>query len=122
MIGMKSVSPSLVPLLRNARYEVMPTDSAEQAVHDWVPRDVPVTITASPTKGIEATLDLAERLSGQGYQVVPHLSARLVRDHAHLADIVARLIAAGVGDVFVPAGDADPPAGQFTSALDVLEL
>ena len=113
---------SLAPLLTSARYEVMPTDSAEQAVHDWVPRDVTVTITASPTKGIQATLDLTERLVGKGYQVVPHLSARLVRDRAHLADIVARLVAAGVGDVFVPAGDADPPAGQFTSALDVLEL
>jgi methylenetetrahydrofolate reductase (NADPH) len=113
---------ALVPLLDNARYEVMPTTGVEQAVLESVPRDVTVTVTASPTKGLDATLDLAERLSGQGYRVVPHLSARLVRDHAHLADIVARLIAAGVGDVFVPAGDADPPAGQFTSALDVLEL
>jgi methylenetetrahydrofolate reductase (NADPH) len=44
-----------------------------------------------------------------------------VRDGAHLAEIVARLTAIGTDDVFVPAGDADPPAGQFASALDVLE-
>ena len=80
-----------------------------------------VTVTASPAKGLDATLDLAERLAGLGYQVVPHLSARLVRDDAHLADIVARLIACGVDDVFVPAGDADPPAGRFDSALSLLE-
>ncbi len=66
-------------------------------------------------------MDLTEKLAGLGYQVVPHLSARLVRDDAHLADIAARLIACGVDDVFIPAGDADPPAGRFDSALSLLE-
>jgi methylenetetrahydrofolate reductase (NADPH) len=111
----------LAPLLRNARYEVLPTASAQDAVLQFVPVDVAVTITASPTKGLEPTLALTELLAGRGYRAVPHLSARLVRDSGHLAEIVARLTAAGVQDVFVPAGDADPPAGGFTSALDVLE-
>ncbi len=79
-----------------------------------------VTVTASPARGLDATLDLTERLAARGYRVVPHLSARLVADDAHLADIVARLLACGVDDVFVPAGDADPPAGQFHSALSLL--
>jgi len=111
----------LLPLLHQARYEVLPTASAERAVLDSVPRDVTVTVTASPTKGIEPTLALTERLVGHGYRVVPHLSARLVRDGGHLTEIVPRLVAAGVDDVFVPAGDADPPSGEFTSALDLLE-
>ena len=110
------------PLLHRARYEVLPTRSAEESVLGHLPTDVTVTVTASPTKGLEPTLALTERLAGAGFRVVPHLSARLVRDAAHLTDIVARLTAAGVTDVFVPAGDADPPAGQFTSALEVLEL
>jgi len=111
----------IVPLLHKARYEVLPTQSAEDAVLESVPRDVVVTITASPSRGLEPTLALAERLAAEGYQVVPHLSARLVRDSAHLGEVVARLTAIGVVDVFVPAGDADPPAGEFSSALDVLE-
>jgi methylenetetrahydrofolate reductase (NADPH) len=78
-------------------------------------------VTASPAKGLDATIDLTERLAGRGYRVVPHVSARLVADDAHLADIVARLTACGVDDVFVPAGDADPPAGRFDSALSLLE-
>jgi methylenetetrahydrofolate reductase (NADPH) len=111
----------IVPLLHKARYEVLPTQSAEDAVLESVPRDVVVTITASPSRGLEPTLALAERLAAEGYQVVPHLSARLVRDSAHLDEVVARLTAIGVDDVFVPAGDADPPAGEFSGALDVLE-
>jgi len=116
--------PGLVraaPLLQGPRYEVFPTASIEQAVLDWVPREITVTVTASPAKGLAETLGLAERLAGHGYRVVPHLSARLVRDEAHLADIVARLTACGIDDVFVPAGDADPPAGRFASALSLLE-
>ncbi|HUC58361.1 MAG TPA: methylenetetrahydrofolate reductase [Streptosporangiaceae bacterium] len=112
---------ALAPLLERARYEVLPTASAEQLVLKFVPREVTVTVTASPAKGLEPTLDLTERLIGHGYRAVPHLSARLVRDRTHFADVVARLVAAGVDDVFVPAGDADPPAGDFTSALDALE-
>jgi methylenetetrahydrofolate reductase (NADH) len=110
----------LGPLLHQTRYEVLPTASAEQSVLDSVPRDVTVTVTASPTKGLEPTLALTERLIGHGYRVVPHLSARLVHDGGHLAEIVPRLVTVGVGDVFVPAGDADSPTGEFTSALDLL--
>jgi methylenetetrahydrofolate reductase (NADPH) len=109
------------PLLQSPRYEVLPAPSTEQAVVDWVPRQLTVTVTASPAKGLDDTLALTERLAGHGYRVVPHLPARLVRDDAHLGDIVARLIACGTDDVFVPAGDADPPAGRFASALSLLE-
>jgi methylenetetrahydrofolate reductase (NADPH) len=109
------------PLLRHPRYEVFPAASIEDAVLEWVPPDITVTVTASPTKGLDPTLELTGRLAGRGYRVVPHLSARLVRDDAHLADIVARLTASGVDDVFVPAGDADPPAGRFDSALPLLD-
>jgi methylenetetrahydrofolate reductase (NADH) len=108
-------------LLENPRYEVFPAGGTEDAVAAWIPAGMTVTVTASPTKGLDATLGLTERLAGRGYHVVPHLSARLVRDEAHLADIVARLTASGIDDVFVPAGDADPPAGRFDSALALLE-
>src|SRR5258708_6404591 len=54
-------------------------------------------------------------------EVFGSLAARLVRHAAHLGDIAARLTACGVDDVFVPAGDADPPAGRFDSALMLLD-
>ena len=111
----------VAPLLQRPRYEVFPAKSTEETVLEWVPTDLTVTVTASPAKGLDPTLDLTERLTARGYRVVPHVSARLVRDDAHLADIVARLTACGVDDVFVPAGDADPPAGRFDSALALLD-
>ncbi len=107
-------------LLRAARYEVIPTAGIEEHILAAVPRTVTVTVTASPAKGLAATLDLSERLVGHGYRVVPHLSARLIADEAHLKDIVDQLLALRVTDVFVPAGDANPPAGKYDGALGVL--
>ena len=94
----------VLPLLRHPRYEVFPAPSTEEAVLQWVPRDVTVTVTASPANGLDPTLDLAARLAGHGYQVVPHLSARLVRDDAHLAEIAERLTASGVDRRVRPGG------------------
>ncbi|MFD7978259.1 5,10-methylenetetrahydrofolate reductase [Streptomyces sp. NPDC059071] len=107
-------------LLDSVRYEVLPAKTTEDKVLAHVPRDVVVTVTASPVKGLEPTLDLAGRLAVNGYRVVPHVPARLLRDEAHLKDVVDRLREAGVDDVFVPAGDADPPAGAYDGALPVL--
>ncbi len=107
-------------LLRSARYEVIPTATIEAKVLASVPREVTMTVTASPTKGLEATLDLALRLAAAGYRVVPHVSARLVRDRDHLTEIVERLTQAGIVDVFVPAGDAEQPAGSYEGSLPLL--
>jgi methylenetetrahydrofolate reductase (NADPH) len=111
---------ALRALLGRVRYEVLPARATEEKVLAHVPRDVVVTVTASPVKGLEPTLGLTERLAAHGYRVVPHVPARLLRDDAHLKDVTERLRAAGVDDVFVPAGDADPPAGPYDGALPVL--
>jgi methylenetetrahydrofolate reductase (NADPH) len=108
-------------LLRTPRFEVIPAKATEQAVVDCVPAAMTVTITASPVKGLEPTVDLAERLAARGYRVVPHLAARSVQSQQHLEAIVARLTACGVDDVFVPGGDATDPLGPFDGALPLLE-
>lgn len=107
-------------LLQHVRYEVIPTKTIEQKVLDSVPLDVTLTVTASPVRGLQSTVELTERFRAAGYRVVPHLSARLVRDEVELAEIVQRLRAAGVENVFVPAGDADPPVGRYDAALPLL--
>ncbi|MGI5132921.1 methylenetetrahydrofolate reductase [Pseudonocardia sp. CA-107938] len=111
---------ALAQALEGASYEVLPLSGAEASVLVHVPRDVPLTVTTTEARGLAATLDLAARLRRGGYRVAPHLAARLVRDEAHLADVVAQLREAGVDDVFVIAGDAPAPAGPFPDALSLL--
>ena len=116
----KRSTETLLRLLGNARYEVLPTATTEDKVLTHVPRDRTITVTASPGKGLEATLDLAERLTGHGYVVVPHLAARMISGRSELGEIADRLTGKGITRVFVPGGDAEP-AGTYLDALGVLE-
>jgi methylenetetrahydrofolate reductase (NADPH) len=99
---------------------VFPVEGIADEVVEHVPTGIKVAITSSPTRGIEATLQLSEQLVSAGFQVAPHLAARLVRDEEHLRDILQRLFALGVRDVFAIAGDVDAPAGKFEGAAELL--
>jgi methylenetetrahydrofolate reductase (NADH) len=114
-------SQSVADLLTHPRYEVIPLAGAEEAVLEHVPLEVTVTVTTSPKKGLDPTLDLVERIAANGYGVAPHLAARHVRDRDHLAELVERIRGAGATDVLVMAGDAAEPAGDFDGALPLLE-
>jgi methylenetetrahydrofolate reductase (NADPH) len=111
---------ALARVLEQARYEVLPTATTEEKVLTHLPHDRVVTITASPSKGLEATIDLAERLAGHGYTVVPHLAARMITGRTELAELCERLTGKGINRVFVPGGDAEP-AGDYPDALSLLE-
>jgi methylenetetrahydrofolate reductase (NADPH) len=114
------VSDTTVRLLQHTRYEVLPTATIEEKLLASVPVERTITVTASPSKGLEPTLDLAERLTGHGYVAIPHLAARMVRDRAELVEIAERLQGKGITRIFVPGGDADPP-GAYPDALSMLE-
>lgn len=108
-------------LLAQVRYEVLPTPRVVDEVYGHLPAGATVTVTASPVKGMEDTLDITERLAALGFEVVPHLAARMIHGDTHLAEITDRLRRAGVSQVFIPSGDAEPEPGCYRSALQVLE-
>jgi len=113
-------APVLAELLARPRYEVIPLAGAEEAVLEHVPTEVTVTVTTSPKKELEPTLELVEKVAAHGYTVVPHLAARHVRGMGHLAELLERLRATGANDVLVLAGDAEQPAGEFDGSLPLL--
>lgn len=107
--------------LRSPRYEVLPTEDVEGLVLGHVPREVTITVTASPRRGMDATIELARRLAAHGYAVVPHVSARMVRDADHLHSILAAVEQMGSHNVFVVAGDAREPAGEYPDSVSLLD-
>lgn len=111
----------LAELLSNVSYEVIPLGSAEQAVLARVPTTIPLTVTVTEARGMEATLRLTERLVPHGYRVAPHLAARQFADQSHVADVVDRLRAAGVRSVFVIGGDSPQPIGSLPDAYSLLQ-
>ena len=109
---------ALANALRSPTFELVPLKSAFDRAAA-LPPGASVAVTASPAKGMDATLDLAERLQAAGFRPVPHLSARMVRDRAHLADLLARFDAIAVRRVFVVGGDAKEP-GEYPDGLSLL--
>jgi methylenetetrahydrofolate reductase (NADPH) len=54
--------------------------------------------------------------------VTTHIAARMVRDRGHLDTLLAGMADTGVDDLFMIGGDADPPHGEFASAVELLPI
>ena len=105
-------------LIASARYEVVPLKS----LHDQIPHlpaRCSVSVTCSPTKGIEPTLELSAELNGAGHHAVPHIAARLVEGREHVEKIAARLNEHGITEIFVVGGDPDP-IGPYADGLSLM--
>lgn len=103
------------------RFEVIPLAGIAEEVRRHLPPPATITVTASPRQGLAATLQVATDLVADGYHVVPHLAARLVRDQVELKGILDGLMRDEIRETFVIAGDPVRPAGEFTGALDLLQ-
>lgn len=99
--------------------EIFPSPSIEQRL-DVLEPGCYVAVTCSPARGVDVTLDLSEHLLARGFRVIPHIAAKMVRDHGHLQEIMRRLGDAGVDSIFVPGGDAPQPLGKYATALQLL--
>jgi methylenetetrahydrofolate reductase (NADPH) len=110
---------TLAQAVHESYMEVFPSASIEHRLDSLEPHSY-VAITCSPTHGVDATLDLTERVVRRGFRVVPHIAAKTVRDRAHLQDIVRRLGGLGVDSIFVPGGDAGSPLGPYGTAAELL--
>jgi len=105
--------------VHEAYMEIFPTDSVESKL-DVLEPGAFVAVTCSPSKGVDETLEMSERIATRGFKVVPHVAAKMVKDEKHLREIMARLDDMPVQSLFVPGGDASKPAGKYLKALDLL--
>ncbi len=110
---------ALQAALADPIFELLPLKNLPDQVPE-LPAGARVSVTASPAKGIDATLDWAARLQADGFRAIPHLSARMIPDRAKLAELLERARAAGLTHAFVVGGDADEP-GEYLDGLSLLQ-
>ena len=110
---------AMIGLLSDLTYELIPLSNVLPQA-EFLPEGARVSVTASPAKGMQATIDLALELQQRGFDPVPHISARLTQDRAELEGVLKQIEAAGIKRAFVVGGDADPP-GEFFDGLSVLQ-
>ena len=110
---------ALLHTVSEAYMEIFPTSTIESKLDVLEPNSY-VAVTCSPSKSVDTTLDMVERLAQRGFQLVPHIAAKMVKDDAHLRDILRRLDDLPIISIFIPGGDAEKPVGKFSTALDLL--
>jgi methylenetetrahydrofolate reductase (NADPH) len=109
---------ALKRLVAEAKYELIPLRNVLERA-EALPSGAAVTVTASPSHGIEATFDVAEAVAARGHDVTPHLSAHMIRDRAHLAELLQRARDGGITKAFVVGGDAKDK-GAFHDGVQLL--
>jgi methylenetetrahydrofolate reductase (NADPH) len=113
------VRGALVAALEDPIFELLPLKNLpEQIPH--LPAGARVSVTASPAKGIDATVDWAVKLQADGFRAIPHLSARMIADRPTLAGLLDRAREGGLTHAFVVGGDADEP-GEYLDGLSLLK-
>jgi methylenetetrahydrofolate reductase (NADPH) len=120
----QSASATQRRLIAEARYELIPLKNVDAQI-EFLPAGSSVSVTCSPVKGLQATLDLTAQVLDRGHVAVPHLSARLTEDRAHVQRLAEFCKSHGLTEVFLVAGDPPDPVGAYDGVvaflLDFLE-
>ena len=106
--------------LQKSYMEIIPVPGIEDKL-DSLPSDMCLAVTCSPTKGVDETLELSEKLIERGFKVTPHIASKCVSGEKHLEAIIKKLDELGIESIFVPGGDRPEPMGDFNNALDLLK-
>lgn len=103
--------------------EVMPRTA--EKVDDFralLPEGTRVYIAHIDGTPIDEMVTTAARLARDGFDVMPHFPARIIKDAATLSDWIARYQGeAGVTQGLILAGGVSQPVGEFHSSMQLLE-
>jgi methylenetetrahydrofolate reductase (NADPH) len=117
------VSPEMESFLKGYSIEVMPRTA--EKVEDFralLPKGTRVYIAHIEGTPIEDMVATAKRIANEGYDVMPHFPARIIKDVATLENWIAQYQGeAGVEQALLLAGGVTNPHGDFDSSMGLLE-
>lgn len=110
-------------ILRGYSIEVMPrTAEKVESFRDILPAGTRVYIAHIDGTPIEDMVRTARRLADEGFPVMPHFPARVIKDRAELANWIAQYQGeAGVKQGLLLGGGLNTPAGEFESSIQLIE-
>ena len=117
------VNGQVEAFLKDYSIEVMPRTA--EKVEDFralLPEGTRVYIAHIEGTPIEDMVATAKRLNAEGYPVMPHFPARIIKDQKTLADWIARYQGeANVTQALLLAGGVATPVGDYDSSMQLLE-
>ena len=119
----KKTSDQLKSFLADFSIEVMPrTASKIESFKEILPQNTRVYIAHIEGVPIEEMVETAKRISGEGFAVMPHFPARIIKDQNTLEDWINRYQnEAGIEQALLLAGGVTNPHGDYTSSMQLVE-
>ena len=103
--------------------EVMPKTAAKiESFSDILPRNTRVYLAHLKNEDIEPMIATAKRLKDEGFNVMPHIPARMVKNKASLNNWISMYKnEAGVDEALLLAGGFPEQVGDFDSSIQLIE-
>ena len=118
-----TTNPEVEAFLKDYSIEVMPRTA--EKVEDFtalLPAGTRVYIAHIDGTPIEDMVATAKRLNADGYKVMPHFPARIIKDRATLENWIAMYQGeADVKQALLLAGGVTTPAGDFSDSMQLME-
>ena len=116
-------NPEMEAFLQGFSIEVMPRTAEKVAdFRDILPTGTRVYIAHIEGTPIEEMVATAKRINSEGFDVMPHFPARIIKDADTLGDWIARYQGeANVDQALLLAGGVTHPHGDFDSSMQLLE-
>lgn len=112
---------SLATFLNGFSIEVMPRTAAKiENFRAILPEGTRVYVAHIEGTPIEEMVDTAKRLNDEGFPVMPHFPARIIKDVAVLEEWINRYKDVGVSQALLLAGGVDTPHGVFEDSMQLL--
>ena len=119
----QSFNTPLKEFLSGYSIEVTPRSANKiECFADVLPENTRVYIAQINIDDIPEMIITAKRLKDEGFVVMPHFPARMIKNHAVLNDLISMYQnEAGVDEALLLAGGLPSPAGDYNSSMQLIE-
>ncbi|MDG1869649.1 MAG: methylenetetrahydrofolate reductase [Candidatus Thioglobus sp.] len=119
----QKVSNNLKDFLVNFSIEVLPRTAAKiESFKDILPINTRIYIAHIEGMPIEEMIQTAKRLQSEGFSVMPHFPARIIKNKSTLEEWIKKYQdEAGIDQALLIAGGVNNPHGVFENSMQLVE-
>ena len=120
---MERMSTNFKDFISSYSIEVVPNSAAKiKSFKEILPRNTRVYIAHLETESIATMVSTAKRIHEEGFTVMPHIPARIIKNQTMLSDWISMYQnEAGVDEALLLAGGSTKPVGDYDSSIQLIE-
>ena len=120
---MERMSTNFKEFISGYSIEVVPNSAAKiESFKEILPTNTRVYIAHLETESIATMVATAKRINEEGFTVMPHIPARIIKNQTMLSDWISMYQnEAGVDEALILAGGSTKPVGDYDSSIQLIE-